>query len=148
MFYKVEATMESLVKLLQDLNHAANKLQCSMAEIDGDYGGPLPDGLMQLMVLRSKSITIRIDACRNHARPHVHVDYGRNYHVSSYAIDDGTLLVRRKEREFNKVICKFDKAIKEWIEENRDLLTEAWGKLRSGQPHEDIVVTLKGSKFG
>jgi hypothetical protein len=46
-------------------------------------------GTSFLLVTRLQGIRIRMDASKNHKRPHVHVDYGREYHTASYAIDSG-----------------------------------------------------------
>jgi hypothetical protein len=33
-----------------------------------------------------------MDVNKNHRRPHVHVDYGKEYHTAAYAIDTGERL--------------------------------------------------------
>jgi len=49
-------------------------------------------GVRPLVLKRIQAIRIRMDGNRNHQRAHVHIDYGPEYHVASYAIDTGERL--------------------------------------------------------
>jgi hypothetical protein len=51
------------------------------------------------MVKTLRAIRLRIDGSKNHNRPHVHVDYGKNRHAASFAIDNGDSLGREAEQK-------------------------------------------------
>ncbi|HEY5130065.1 MAG TPA: hypothetical protein VIJ35_22745 [Bradyrhizobium sp.] len=71
-------------------------LQYRLGEIDlltrpSRSGGK---NLIEFLVveLEGIAIKIRMDGDRNHARPHIHIDYGKKRHAASYAIDNGERL--------------------------------------------------------
>jgi hypothetical protein len=82
------------------------------------------------------SIRIRIDGCRTHRRPHVHVDYVDNHHAASFAIDTGERLAGGLNR-------KYDRAVREWVGRNRTLLMEAWRQVRNSENTDEIVAALR-----
>jgi hypothetical protein len=49
-----------------------------------------------------------MDGNKNHKRPHVHIDYGEEYHTASYAIDNG-------ERIAGELHGKYDQEVSAWI---------------------------------
>jgi hypothetical protein len=93
-----------------DWEKALRELQDEMAIIDIHLRAP-PNSIQRL-VKQHKAIRLRMDTNLNHKRPHVHVDYGRDRHVASYAIDTGERLVGN----LNKA---YDGSIRAWIAENR-----------------------------
>jgi hypothetical protein len=92
------------------------------------------DGLARLIVKTLKPITIRMDANKNHKRPHVHIDYGKSYHVASYAIDTGERLVGDD---------RFDREMSLWIGTCRPKLFQAWGLLQDGKDAMPIIYELR-----
>jgi hypothetical protein len=82
-----------------------------------------------------------MDGNLNHKRPHIHIDYGKQHHVASYAIDSGERLVGSLDR-------KYDKQVQAWIAMHRDQLLQAWEITQSGQRPQMIINELKGSTFG
>jgi hypothetical protein len=65
-------------------------------------------GTRFLLVKRLHAIRIRMDGNKNHKRPHVHIDYGEEYHTASYAIDNG-------ERIAGELHGKYDQEVSAWI---------------------------------
>ena len=72
-------------------------LQYRLGEIDlltrpSRSGGK---NLIEFLVVELEDIAIKIQMYgdRNHARPHIHIDYGKKRHAASYAIDNGERLV-------------------------------------------------------
>ena len=100
-----------------------------------------PPGVIELLVKRFQQIRIRIDGDKNHARPHLHIDYGREYHAASYAIDTG-------ERLAGMLDTKYNNAVQEWIAKSRPVLIQAWALTQAGQNADPIVRELRGSEFG
>ena len=80
-------------------------------------------------------IKIKMDANKNHGRPHVHIDYGKSYHAASYAIDTGERLVGES---------KYDRKISEWIGRHRPKLLEAWNLMQAGKDASPVVCELRG----
>lgn len=100
-----------------------------------------PPGRVEYLLKRNQPIALRMDGDKNHNRPHIHVDYGPDYHVASYAIDNGDRLAGTLDR-------KYDRSVREWIEDNRSLLLEAWAKTQAGKKPDEIICALMGSEFG
>ena len=71
----------------------------------------------------------------NHGRPQFHVDYGKDNHTASYAVDDG-------ERLDGNLPSKYDKAITRWADANRDQLLSTWNDLQSGSDGASFIVAL------
>lgn len=94
---------------------------------------------MEFLVKKHNQIAIRMDANKNHQRPHVHLDYGGQHHVASYAIDNGECLVR------NDDLC--GTAVSAWIADNREILMKVWEITRTSPQPDDLVGQLKASKF-
>jgi hypothetical protein len=92
----------------------------------------------RLMVKRLLRIRLSIDNRNNYKRPHLHVDYGRNFHAASYAIDTG-------ERLAGGLDGKYDKQTRQWIERNRKKLLKAWKQIQSGHNSDRIVAELKAA---
>jgi hypothetical protein len=84
-------------------------------------------------------VKLRIDGDLTHARPHLHVDYGRNRHKASYAIDNGDRLAGGLDR-------KYDKVVRAWIERNRKLLTSAWKAITGGGTYMELVFQLRAAE--
>jgi hypothetical protein len=76
-----------------------------------------------------------------HSRPHLHIDYGSQRHVASYAIDDGSRLAGQLDR-------KYDSSVSEWINKHKSELTEVWKAAQSGRSPEIILAALQGDKLG
>jgi Domain of unknown function (DUF4160) len=72
---------------------------------------------------------------------HIHIDYGNQFRVASYAIDTGERLAGNLDR-------KYDKQVKAWITSYRDPLFEAWTTMQAGhKPEDTILAELKSSTF-
>jgi hypothetical protein len=92
-------------------------------------------GLHYLLVKVLKPIRIKIDGSRNHKRPHIHIDYGKQFHAASYAIDTGERLVGES---------KYDREVAYWINENKPKLLEAWQLVQAGKDATPIAQELRG----
>jgi hypothetical protein len=88
-----------------------------------------------LMVKELKRIRIKIDGNTNHKRPHVHIDYGRQFHAASYAIDTGERIVGDSN---------YDYEVYAWIGKNRPKLLEAWKLVLAGKDATPIACELRG----
>lgn len=97
--------------------------------ITRDRGAPL-------MLKRLLAMRIRIDGDKTHGRPHVHIDYGSNFHKASYAIDNGERLAGGLDR-------KYDKAARKWIKKNRKQLLKAWKAITGGRDATKLVARLR-----
>src|SRR5262245_13201259 len=70
-----------------------------------------------------KQIKIKIEASKNHTRPHLHIDYAGAYHAASYAIDNGERLVGSS---------RYDNDVREWIAKHRPKLQQVWVLVQAG----------------
>jgi hypothetical protein len=96
--------------------------------------------VVEILLKRSKSIALRMDANLNHQRPHLHIDYGKERHSASYAIDSG-------QRLAGKLAHKYDRKIAEFIDNNRLALNKTWTALREGQDAKLFICQLTGDGF-
>ncbi|THD81063.1 DUF4160 domain-containing protein [Aliigemmobacter aestuarii] len=118
-----------------ELMEAARSLQDSLATIDL-MSRPSSSSGIEFLVKKLEPLQIRMDGDRNHGRAHVHINYLKQYHVASYAIDDGTRLA-------GNLSSKYDRVIKTWIADNRKVLLELWHKVQSGESPEGLALKLK-----
>ncbi|MCK8133285.1 MULTISPECIES: DUF4160 domain-containing protein [Pseudoalteromonas] len=80
---------------------------------------------------------IKIYQEKGHHLPHIHIDYGRQQHAASYAIETG-------ERIEGNLPRKYDNDVSNWLEQNRDKVLEIWQSLQAGMPHEPLLAGLAG----
>jgi hypothetical protein len=81
-------------------------------------------------------IRLKMDGNKNHKRPHLHIDCGRQYrHTASYAIDTGERIVGES---------KYDYEVYEWIDRNRPKLLQVWELMQSGKDASPIACELRG----
>jgi hypothetical protein len=93
------------------------------------------EGLNYLLVKVLQPIKIKIDGNKNHGRPHVHIDYGSQFHAASYAIDTGERIAGDR---------KYDYEVFEWIGKNRPKLMQAWKLVQAGKDATPIACELRG----
>lgn len=97
-------------------------------------------GGLELLVRRYQNLRIKIDGNLNHARPHVHVDCGKDWHAASYAIDDATRLAGRINNQYDRLVRQF-------IDKNRKLLLRIFNGVRLGE-NVEALVELAGNDLG
>lgn len=95
----------------------------------------LPDGVIEALLLREKPLKLKMYKEAGHGRPHFHVDYGREVHSASYAIDTGERLDGNLDRKYDRVVIA-------WTEKNRETLLAIWNALQEGRFESDIVRQL------
>jgi hypothetical protein len=100
-------------------------------DIDADY-------IAGKLVKTLKAIRIRMDGSKNHKRPHVHVDYGKEYHTASYAIDNGERIAGELERKYDGEVCI-------WIAKCRPQLLRAWKLTQAGQNADVVICELRAA---
>lgn len=94
-------------------------------------------GFMEILLVKRKNMKIKIYQEKGHHLPHIHIDYGRQQHAASYAIETG----ERIEGDLSK---KYDNDVSNWLEQNRDKVLEIWNSLQAGMPHEPLLAELAG----
>jgi len=90
------------------------------------------------LVKTVQGIRIRMDGSKNHKRPHVHVDYGKEYHTASYAIDNGERIAGELERRYDGEVCI-------WITKCRPQLLRAWKLTQAGQNADVVICELRAA---
>lgn len=94
-------------------------------------------GFMEILLAKRKNMKIKIYQEKGHHLPHIHIDYGRQQHAASYAIETG-------ERIEGNLPRKYDNDVSNWLEQNRDKVLEIWQSLQAGMPHEPLLAGLAG----
>jgi hypothetical protein len=95
-------------------------------------------GFMEILLVKRKNMKIKIYQEKGHSLPHIHIDYGTQHHVASYAIESG-------ERIEGNLARKYDSDVFNWLERNREKVLEIWNALQTGAPHEPLVAELSGN---
>lgn len=80
---------------------------------------------MELLIKKLLPIEFRMEQDANHKMPHLHINYGKEKHVASYAINGG-------ERLAGNLDTKYDKAVKVWISKNQVQLNKIWIAIQAG----------------
>jgi hypothetical protein len=137
---KLLPTKQEVAEAKQALRAALTSLQSELgdldfAEVERENAA---SGRITIAVKHLSEICVRMDANKNHKRPHVHVDYSTDFHAASYAIDNGDRLAGELKRQY-------EKAVQRWIGRNRPPLFVLWHSLQDGKLHKEILVKLRGS---
>lgn len=125
--------MEDLIEALQnELNHLKIQLTFIDKLEEKSQGG----FEKKYLVLKFNKLKLKIDACKNHNRPHLHVDYGTNFHAVSIAIDSCEILAGTIP---NKYLSK----ILSWINNNKTILKKIWMALMEGKNPDSFLLELE-----
>lgn len=124
------------------LLHAAGKLQYDLAMRDKlasmFTARPSSRAFMpELLVLELSDLKLRMDGNLNHYRAHLHVDYRKQRHVATYAIDTGKRLIGDR--------TPYDDDISAWIGKHRADLQKVWDDMRGSGYSELTVAQLHAS---
>lgn len=92
---------------------------------------------MEILLVKRQKMKIKIYQEKGHCLPHIHIDYGRQQHAASYAIESG-------ERIEGSLSRKYDSDISNWLKRNREKVLKIWNALQDGKAHEPLVVELAG----
>jgi hypothetical protein len=92
------------------------------------------------LLARRNPLRIRMYQETQHARPHIHIDYGRERHVASYALDTG-------ERLAGNLDHRYDRAISAWIAQSQARLFDIWGAIQCGINPEILIAELQGDDW-
>ncbi|MBD8825354.1 DUF4160 domain-containing protein [Pseudomonas sp. CFBP 13602] len=117
------------------MEEQAKQLQDRLAEVDVLTRPSRSSEMMELLIKRLLRLGIRMEADQ-HERAHVHIDYGKERHHASYAVDDGSRLAGSLHR-------KYDRVVKIWIEDNREELQALWEAMKTGCSHSVVLAKLK-----
>ena len=123
---QVEVNLESLqntLALIDDMNKPRHRR---------------PNGVLDFSVLAKQKLKLKMYKELNHNKPHVHVEYGSDTHKASVAIEDGQLLAGNLDR-------KYEKAVKEWVISNKEVLTNIWNALRNDESAGTYKHELSGT---
>lgn len=96
------------------------------------------NGFMEILLVKRKNMKIKIYQEKGHSLPHIHIDYGTQHHIASYAIETGVRIEGNLAR-------KYDSDVSSWLERNRAKVLEIWDALQAGGPYEPLVAELSGN---
>lgn len=94
-------------------------------------------GFMEILLAKRKNMKIKIYQEKGHHLPHIHIDYGKQQHTASYAIETG-------ERIDGRLSKKYDNDVSNWLERNRNKVLDIWNALQAGTQHEQLLAKLAG----
>jgi hypothetical protein len=95
------------------------------------------NGFMEILLVKRKNMSIKMYKEIGHLLPHIHIDYGKQHHVASYAIDSG-------RRIAGSLSPKYDSDVSNWLERNREKVIAIWNSLQDGKSHEHLLAELAG----
>ena len=121
-----------------DMNEAVDDLQSSLAQIDLFTRQSSGSGFIEFLVIRKQNLKVKMYQEQGHSEPHIHIDYGRQNHVASFAIRDGRLLSGSLDRKYKNTISG-------WIDTHRDSLVNLWATAQLGEPVDEIIVGIRGA---
>ncbi|WP_308381212.1 DUF4160 domain-containing protein [Serratia marcescens] len=94
-------------------------------------------GFMEILLVKRQNMKIKIYQEKGHQLPHIHIDYGKQVHAASYAIQSG-------DRIAGDLPKKYDSDVSSWLGRNRDKILEIWNALQAGAPYEPLIAELTG----
>jgi hypothetical protein len=116
----------------------ATELQRTLGALTPPMGEMRPRrGFNAYLLRRLQRLKLKMYQEPGHALPHLHVDYGKENHTASYAIDPPRLLVGGlRPREETVVLT--------WIGAHKDQLLAAWRSFQDGNPNSALLAELRG----
>jgi hypothetical protein len=82
------------------------------------------------------SVRIRMDATKNHGRPHVHCDIGKKRHAATIAIDNAEVIA-------GKLPSLEKREAQTWIKRHKLALTDLWLEMQAGRPITALICELR-----
>lgn len=95
------------------------------------------NGFIEVVLVKRENMKLKIYEEQGHRLPHIHIDYGKQHHVATYAIETG-------ERIEGSLSKKYDSDVSDWLERNRSKVLEIWRALQAGKPYEPLLADLVG----
>lgn len=92
------------------------------------------DGL-ELLLLKRGKLKFKMYQEPGHHLPHIHIDYGRENHVASYAIDPAARLSGTLDR-------KYDRTVASWVSARKETLLNIWVAVQAGGEVSTLVAEL------
>ena len=122
-----------------ELERDVSELQRQLAQVDliTDTTRRRNKDAIEFLLLKRGNLKFKMYHEPRHNLPHIHIDYGRENHVASYAIDPASRLVGTLDR-------KYDRTVTEWISSHKEKLLKLWAVVQAGSEASDLVVELEG----
>jgi hypothetical protein len=90
--------------------------------------------LTEILLKKMEPIQFRMEQDRNHAKPQLHISYGKQTHVTSYGITDGQMLA-------GNIPYRYDRDVTKGISNNQSSLLQIWNNKQSGnQQNYEILI--------
>src|SRR5436309_586466 len=106
-------------------------LQTSLAWVDL-FASPSRSDATKFLVLQKEHVKVRMRPETNHALPHFHIEYKKQY-AASYQIDP----LQRLAGDMPK---QYEEKVWDWIVEHRTELLATWAALKDGKDVRELVV--------
>lgn len=122
-----------------ELESEVSGLQRQLAQVDL-LTGPTPrrnKDALEFLLLKRGNLKFKMYQEPGHSLPHIHIDYSRESHVASYAIDPTARLVGTLDR-------KYDSMVIEWISSHKEKLLNLWAVAQVGSETSNLVIELAG----
>lgn len=96
--------------------------------------------LVKQLLMDEGALRIRMRQERNHATPHVHLDYGSRRHVVSLQVKPAKVL----EGDLRKVPRWLIVQALAWVTEHEAALMQIWEQLQAGGDPKPLIFELRG----
>lgn len=113
------------------------KLQKDLGFVDLTTRPSRPSRGMELLVAKLDRLKVKMYQEQGHALPHIHIDYGKQHHAASFAINP-------PERIEGQLDGKYDRAIQAWLTQNEEALIALWAALQAGEASGALIAEMNG----
>jgi hypothetical protein len=117
---------------MEEIQNILEELQQLLASADLKVRKKRKDFRIELA--RKLNMKFRMEPDQHH-RAHVHIQYGKENHKASYAVDNGELLAGSLPTYQEKVVVK-------WISDHSETLDRLWVTLKRGEDHSPLIREL------
>lgn len=121
---------------MMNLEGILTELQSNLAFVDLTSCPNSSGNSGEFLVEKLLDLKIKMYQEKGHARPHVHVDYGKDRHAASYSIPEGVRLAGSLSR-------KYDNLIGYWIQNHHQQLSQLWELTQKGEPNESVISLIR-----
>ena len=124
----------------RDLRMLADLLQKQLQRSERMTEMALGRLMVKQLLMDDGALRIRMRQERNHATPHVHLDYGSNFHAVSIQVRPAKVLEGDTKKIPNWLIVQ----ALAWVTKHEAELIQIWGQLQAGGDPKPLIVELRG----
>jgi hypothetical protein len=97
----------------------------------------------EFLLWKLKNIKLKMYQEKHHKKPHLHIDYGEQNHIASFAIEPPSRIIIDGIKD--SLPSKYNDSIINWITTNKETLLKIWNAAQAGSNPNILIAQLAGN---